>query len=295
MTRLLLDHPWPIDAALDARSEGLGVLLEFAKLIQNRSLTPVPFIDHCEYSDAMLRLNTRRRGIVEFMRFAHHCVRDAADGPLATPVPEPDPPPSRLWKQALREELENPANWRVPQIIVPKIRRDAWHIKTAEVPIRSEDRPDDAPDLRLLATLEEYASHSFAATDLDPWCAMEALHAPAPGARIAHPCVLPKPPCLDGATLDEISAKLTEAHRAGCKLNGRHYFLPSITYRPETIDQRNWRSGRAFEHKRTPDLQRGGPVDYQDQIWAWDHIERHWDVQLPGGGYFRISHDGRYL
>jgi hypothetical protein len=299
MTRLLLDHPWPVEAVNESSSPGFQILVKFWNLIQRQRASAVKFIDIDEYNEAKSRVRNKLRADATAFRITYNFVRDLADGPMAVPDPEPAPPLSPHWKRVLRQELENPADWKAPQIVVAKVRRSAWAEQSPEVSIRCDDRPGATPERRVLVTLEEYALHQFAVPDLDPWHALKFLNAPSPGARNNHPCILPRPPCLAVVELTDLPSKLAEAARAGWAIDDRYYFVPPVDYHPQFVEKRPWREGRAFEHATTPQPRNGrrrkGPLDHFGQIWAWDVDERHWDVQLRNGGYMRISHDGRWL
>jgi hypothetical protein len=299
MTRLLLDHPWPVEAVNDSSSRGFKVLVKFWNLVQEQRAGAVKFIDIDVYNAAKSRVKNRLRADATAFRIAYHFVQDLANGPMAVPDPEPSPPLGLHWKRALRQELENPADWKTPQIVVAHVRRPAWQEQSPEVSIRCDDRPGAAPERRVLATLEEYGLHRFAVPDLDPWQALKVINAPSPGTRNNHPCVLPRPPCLAAVHLAELPSKLAEAAGAGWEIDGRFYFVPPVGYGPQSVDKRPWREGRAFEHATTPERRAGkrrkGPLDHFGRIWAWDVDERHWDVQFPDGDYMRISHDGRWL
>jgi hypothetical protein len=145
MIRLLLDHPWPIDKALDERSEGFQVLLEFEKLANSLKLPPgslARFIEQQDYEKAMQQIRGKSSGATGVRRFAYNLIRHNDSMVRATPIPEPNLPnlpPSECWKYALRDELENLNDWRNPQIIFPKIRQSAWP-DTDEIEIKCEDR-----------------------------------------------------------------------------------------------------------------------------------------------------------
>ncbi len=300
MTRLLLDHPWPIDAALDARSDGFQVLLKFDELIRRRDLplpvSPVPFVEAQEYYEALQRLRGRSASAATVRRFSYHLIRNGDSVIRATPIPEPNPPLSDCWKRALRDELEYLENWRNPQIIFPEKRRADWPQNTSEVPIQCEDREGTVS--RVLASLEEYDSHPFAVPDMDPWRHLEWLKRPEPSARIDHPCRLPKPPILEGVPVEQLFQRLGAARAAGWNVNGRYYFIPPANCRPELVAKPDWRKGHAFELK-TKDTKKGkktGPIDWEGRVWAWDMVaKRHWDVQLPDGTHMNISHNGCLL
>lgn len=304
MTRLLLDHPWPIDAALDARSEGFQVLLVFEKLLRRRCLpqgTLVRFVEQHGYYDSLEKLKgNKSSGAAAVRRLAYYLIRNGESVIQAMPVPEPKSL-SICWKRALRDELETLENWRNPQIIYPKIRESAWP-NTDEIEIKCEDR--ESTITRVLTSLEEYESHKYAIPDMDPWRHLEWLKRPQPGARVNYPCRLPKPPILEDVSIEQLPEMLVEARRIGWKVkddlrdNYYYYFIPPEDFNPASVDQHVWRKGSAFRQD-TKDTRKGkktGPVDYEGRIWSFDiHEERHWDVQLPDGGKLDISHDGHLV
>jgi hypothetical protein len=301
MIRLLLDHPWPIDEALDERSEGFQVLLEFEKLKNSQQLplgALVRFIGHQEYNEAMQRIRGKSAGAAAIRRFAYYLIRHGDGIVRATPIPEqnlPNLPPSECWKRALRDELEYPEDWRNPQIIFPKVRQKAWP-NTDEIEIKCEDR--NGTVLQVLACLEEYESHKYAVPDIDPWRHLEWLKRPQPGARINYPCRLPKPPILEGIPIEQLPEMLAKARRIGWKVGESYYFIPPENYRPELVKQYEWRNGSAFdlETKDTIKGKKIGPIDYEGRIWAFDIFQkRHWDVQLPNGNKLDVSHKGHLV
>jgi len=294
MTAALLDHPWPLDAGLEAGSDAHGVLPSFLELTRRYGLTPVRFISNDDYLELLQRLSSRR-GLASatIRRFADHFVRHTESWALAVPDPEPRSPLSDDWKHGLRDALGDCSDWRSPQIVFPKIRRAVWP-DTDEVRIRCSDRPNGSVEERLLICLEEYDSHRFAITDHDPWRHLEHRHPPE-NDRIQHPCVLPKPPDLRGVALQELAGQLGNACRRGWRSEDRYHFVPAADYAPLTIPKGDWRTGRAFELGRAEGRTRSGPIDHCGRVWEWDHNERHWDVQFPRDGYMRVSHDGRNL
>jgi hypothetical protein len=290
MSRALLDFPWPVKEAFDPRSACFGALFKFQQLTQRFHLTPVPFLSQQEL-DAVGQGMWRHSGAAAILRFINHCVRHSAGAIIAKPMPEPDPPLDRNWKQALREELEED-DWRRPQIVVSATRTDHWP-HSNEISIVCEDRAEKTYS-RVLVRLDEYVRHPFAITDFDPWLNPQHHHPPGANPRTMHPCVLPRPLEVSGVSLVNLAGALEEARRLGWKRGAKYCFIPPTGYDPAAIDQQQWRKGRGFEWKRlTSNL--AGPIDYKGQVWAWDSGERHWDVQLVGGGYMTISHDGTDL
>lgn len=297
MTRLLLDHPWPLHEALELSSEAYGVIFEFAKLIESTGLKPAPFVDQEQYDAAKQQLNYRHSGVADFFRFANKCIRHDG-GPMAVPVTAGALPNfSDSWQRALRAQLEDISDWRNPQIIVTDRRADVWG-DAPEVLVRCLDRQNMQNELRVVARLNRYHDHPFAHSDVDPWCQQEKLKKPQPDARINHPCRLPRHPVLSGATLETLVGRLDEARRIGWCVSGYYYFVPPSDWDPANVSKPIWRSGYAFKsgsikRKGWFKKRRSGPVDYEGRIWSWDENERHWDVQTAP--HMRISHTGKLL
>lgn len=145
----------------------------------------------------------------------------------------------------------------------------------------------------MLATIEDYRAHEFTIGDIDPWRAMEYRNRPAPDARQVHPCVLPRPPLLQGISLEGLATHVPTACRQGWKVDGNFYYLPPRDYSPLEVSSDRWRAARAFPYRRHPVSRKAGYLDDLDQIWHWHEQERHWDVQLEDGSHIPISHDGR--
>src|ERR1700689_2629999 len=127
MIRALLDHPWALDATLEAGSPGFGVLRRFDILVKTYALEPVHFIGQAEYEQVWLRIDygrhVRSSGLVNLRRIASQLLR-GADGRCGA---TPNPPPANLsedWKCALREAAV--VDWRNPQIVVAGARSQEW-------------------------------------------------------------------------------------------------------------------------------------------------------------------------
>ncbi len=290
MRRALLDFPWSVDDAFDQRSDCFAALLEFERLARLYQLVPVPFLTLQQLDDAE-RTRWMRGGASNVLRFVQHLIRHSTSTTIATPHPEPNPPLGKVWKQALREELEDD-DWRRPQIVLPAKRRAVWPT-VDEVPIVCEDRAGQTY-LRVLTTLDAYEAHPFARDDFDPWLNTRHHHPPGANPRITHPCVLPPPLGVARVELAGLPAVLEEERRRGWQRNDTYCFIPPEDYDPREVDKHQWRKGKGFKSRRLPN-RLGGPIDFEGRVWVWDVLERHWDVQLPGGGYKRISHDGRPL
>lgn len=304
MTRLLLDFPWTLDEDLNAASGAHRVFREFVNLLGEAQLKPVPFIDPLEYAAAVARLKEVRAGnsAAHIYRFARQFLRTPGLG-TATAAPQvtvAGGSPGTFtvaWQLALREELGDCQNWRTPHVLFAKSRGAVWP-NTQEVAIRLSDRP--ALEHRVLSRIEGYRDHPLATADLDPWRSWEWIKAPPVGNPVDYPCRLPMPPALLNVPLEELVAQLALVRdQPGWSVEGRFYYIPPEDWTPENIPQGQWRSGHAFPWDKT--AHGSGPVDYRGQVWVWHRAsagtvgERHWDVQLLGGGHLRVSHDGRNL
>lgn len=295
MTRLLLDYPWPLEAGLGQDPVPQNVIVEFLNLIKTTNLKPVPFIENDECSEFWGKLESRqnRNKFLRVMQFVRFCSRSLNSNCQATVVPTP-PDIRDSWKRALRDELDNLSDWRNPQIAVPEVRRLKWP-GGHEVNINCGacvDTPASGPHERVHFVLEEYDSHPFAIADLDPWSHLQWLFPPEYGARIDHPCILPKPPILVGVPLEELSNKMPEARTHGWRLDNKYYFIPNDNFRPRQVDKHDWRNGNGFERMHIKGWTGPCLKDYKDQMWRWDRGERHWDVETYNDR-IHISHDGR--
>jgi hypothetical protein len=287
MTAALLDHPWPLDQALDPQSDGFRVLDRFDELVRAEQLEIVRFISRDEYNKMWERI-ARTTGWAAVGRFAAHFVRDDSPEPLAIPVDEP----AGLtlgWKSALREAMGDLQDWRNPQVIVASKRRQAWP-PGDEVRIRVDDGSGPSYEDRALAQLETYRTHQFAVSDRNPWD-LQRVHPPVPGGQRQHPCMLPRPPILQRVRIEDLNDRLHVARARGWQIEGKHYFIPPGTWRTDQTRKQAWRTGRAFPYELLPVCKHPGPVDYAGRVWEWDRNERHWDVQAPAER-FRISHTG---
>jgi hypothetical protein len=309
MAMLLLDHPWPLTAAVDPRSEAFEVLEDFDLLIKRReSLLPVRFIELEQYSNLwreMDRDDVARSIGSHFIRIIESYVRwhEEGDNSIASPHPEPDGVPlPRVWKKALLEAMGDMGDWRNPQIVVPQRRAECWP-RTPEITVRVYR--DHAGD-RLLATLENYEAHPFALSDFDPWD-IQRCHLTAASGRVSgHPCRLPKHPELENIPFDQLGAKLEELRSKGWhyRVDGaeKYYYIPPDDWDLAAVAKADWRNCRTFPRKRAGGDQGTGPVDHWNRVWIWDRVgKRHWDVQSPvrnpeaNPEYCVISHRGDLL
>jgi hypothetical protein len=294
MPDVLLDFPWNLDAALDAYSPMLGVLRDFNTLVTRhaRMLVPVAFVAVEETARLWRQIGERRGSKAAFQHlriFLEHCAR--YEGGLCTATPIPGPRDLRHpWRCALRDAATDSDDWRDPQIVVPRIRTQEWpDAEEVEIQFDPCDNHEALPPRqRVLVVLESYESHRFAVSDFDPWD----LHRHAP-AHQAYPCLLPKPPGLQSLALTELAIHLGPIR--DWEIDRRYCFIPPKTWTPEQVSQADWRQGRGFPQKKCPHCGKAGPVDFKGEVWCWDEIEGHWDVQIAGPDYWSISHDGRFL
>jgi hypothetical protein len=297
MTKLLLDHPWPLDATMDGQSPAFKKLQHFHSLIRRLKVAAVPFITAQERDDAISRLNCKHNGAAAaaIKRFADELVYPGHNAQPAVVTPAPNDL-SPTWLCSLRQEIETCTGWRVPQIIFPDTRTVEWLPHPAEVQVQCGTTLADC----VLAPLETHDSHRYALSDVDPWKQNHWLRQSPPGHARPHPCWLPIHPALENVPLERIADHLGIARKQGWHVGDRYYFIPPMNYQPADFDKPHWRNGRAFEVRNTRDGRGGGYVDCEDRIWVWARApaghqgERHWDVQL-NPGWRNISHDGREL
>lgn len=302
MTKLLLDYQWELVDALN-NPDVSNVLRNFVKLLRRTGLNPAPFVEDLQQNELWQHRPARFDGWQHLREFLDICRRP--DGSMCSAIPDPEPSGIHdNWKRALRDQLSDLSDWRNPQIVVPESRLTKWLPHGDEAAIRCEecdDHPASGPLHRVLAVLENYESHPFAISDLDPWD----VRCTAPSG--AHPCYLPNPLIPDSDPLQnhfrrvpiaQLYEKLAEAHRRGWQASGKYFFIPTADWRPETISQAAWREGRAFPRKLAPERQQMGYSDFAGRVWVWHKGrgphkgEDHWDVQLGGTDYISVNHTG---
>ncbi len=301
VTRLLLDFPWDLDAILQDDAAPSFALQQFVDLIRRTGLAPVPFIEQGEEAALWQKIEQFHAGAdawAALMPFLHECRREAAGTCEAKPA-EPEPSCLRpSWKCALRDELVDRRSWRNPQIIVTKDRHPDWR-RQEEVDLyclKCGDQEASGPHRRVVAVLEDYDAHRFASADLDPWD-LRRLYPPKPDAARQHLCRLPKPPMRQPVGLDLLYDEIVLACRNGCRLSGgRYFYIPDPGWRLDDIDSHEWREGRAFPRRKSPERDQMGYLDYEDHIWVWDRHEQHWDVQWGGkNNYITVNQEGKIL
>jgi hypothetical protein len=298
MIRALLDHPWPLEATLDANSKGFRVLENFSKLVSDWDMEPVRFIGNTEYEQLWLRIGGSvplASGLAAVKRFVEPLIRYRDGHCRAVPYQAPADL-SEDWKCALREATVG-TGWRNPQIVVADKRRQDWPTGE-EVEIRfdpCDNEPPLLPERRVLVTLDSYEKHRFARSDFDPW-ELQRTHPPSESAplHLQHPCWLPKPRPLEHAPLSDLNAALVKARSWGWRSRGKYYFIPGEDWNCETVTKETWRNGRPFPHGRWQQNNRSGYVDFEGRVWVWDETHRHWDVQTTDG-YIKVSHTGDSL
>ena len=293
MKAALLDFPWTLDQLLDSYTAASKAILDFDTLVRKHHLTPVPFIDSEAQARFYARINELQGGKARYgyiRRFLDNC---SGGFNLGMHSAEPSPLPDSLthhWKRALRGAFDD-ADWRVPQIVVPATRKGAWASTAGEIAISLEDRPTEGAR-RIVADLTSYDEHPFVFADFDPWDLRR--HHPPPGPpHLNHPCRLPRPHNCGGDDIKELCEHLITARQGGWKVGTKNYYIPPAAWDPLTVTKSDWRAGKTFP-RATID-RHSGYLDHWGNVWEWDGAERHWDVQLLGGGYQRVNHLGDSL
>src|SRR4029077_12648060 len=128
---------------------------------------------------------------------------------------------------ALREALSDLKDWRNPQIVVARRRRNRWP-DGPEIQIRIDG--NDSLEVRVLATLESYETHPFALSDFDPWD-IERCHLPAANGRLSHyPCHLPKHHALESLPFGQLCGTLGDLRHQGWRFQvdgeGKYCYIP---------------------------------------------------------------------
>ncbi len=209
------------------------------------------------------------------------------------------------WKRGLCDALTNLDDWRVPQILVPAVRRDAWgNVTSVNIRVEacgevSETVVHDRIVVQAVADDfgRGYEAHPHAISDFDPWD-VRRTHPAEPGSR-ENPCVLPRPPLLVGRSLNELQGLLIRERQQGGKRGNRLYYVPPESWNPIIIDRERWRAGRSFPI--APAQARGNQPGYLDSdgnIWLWSgNPEREWDVQLTRsrGDHYDVRHSGEII
>jgi hypothetical protein len=296
MTLLLLDFPWELQSVLLPYSEAYAGLHDFERLCEEERLERVPFISEEEYANLMQQL-PGRVNIRPVLQVLPHYLRDSFGPIRATPAAGPHDLTDN-WKYALRDEMTDLDDWRTPQIIACEHRRGDWMpsmtgpADRTEVGISCEDQ--EQPVIRVIAFLGSYDAHRYAKSDRDAWD----LRRTKPHNE-ERPCYLPKPPKLLDTTFLELETELEAVRQDGWCLGGRYYFIPPGDWKPEHWKSKNtkgaWRDHGSFRRDVAGDGIHRGPLDSEGRVWSWHEEERHWDVQLPEGGYWSISQTGRLL
>lgn len=298
MTTVLLDHPWPLQAARDPRSEGSGVLMTFVKLVRSYQLSVAPFIEREDFLQINCWSAPRTSGLSAIKRSAHLYVRWIGGSCSASPRPEP-PSLMPAWKCALRDAMADIEDWRNPQIVVSERRRRQWP-GIFEIDVYRDPCEHDAigtgPHSRVIAVLESYSDHPFALSDFDPWNQERLRSSAARGRARDFPCHLPTPPIVNvRASLSELDQMVNQARDMAQRWenDGKYYFIPPADWQAIGICKEDWRNG-AFRKEWLNG--RRGPVDYMGRVWCWaEQHGSHWDVQQIDGGYMNINHAGERL
>jgi hypothetical protein len=294
---LILDFPWRLDDNFDARSKAFRVVSMFGGIVSKFQARIVPIITAADFEECRLRLYRARRvapnNIAQWARVAAGLGSCSGD-PARTACPQPEPTDlTEHWKAALRESMQDLSDWRNPQIVIAKSRSADWGTGK-QIAIHCSD--SEHATMRLLVRIDEYEWHPYALSDFDPWDLRHIHPIPEDGHHL-HECRLPKPPQLQRHTLTGLDDALTAVRSQGWEVSGKYFFIPPKEFRPSVVEQDQWQKGRIFETRRVvvKGETRYGPIDTNGHVWLWDRSEGHWDVQLRGGGYYRISANGQKL
>lgn len=206
---------------------------------------------------------------------------------------------SAQWLNALGGSS---TDWRRPIVVLPEARTANWPnhtLKGRELKYKINGSAE--PTSRNLVCIERYDQHTYFEPDLDPW-RFGAIGMPVEtgtGERIESIQMLPRPFPLT-FTFTQIFQELQARMEWSCGHTEKAYFIPEIGWDPRLITQKDWRENKIFgkaivRGSRSKHDGRSGPIDREKHIWLWHSEERHWDVQLPGGGYWSVSYDGRVL
>ena len=277
---------------LAADWEAVSVLLnELSNLTKDEGLTPVRCLDigllEAARSSPKLRPNKNfvEKWLVNLIVWESAptlCEAQVSAGNVDLPA---------TWKQSLRTALAGNTDWREPQILVSSVRAPMWPVGSlvsVEAPV-CQTLPAISIRSVPLVAINQYNDHCCARSDRDPWD-LRHHHPPPRGGLRQHPCLLPKPPSCNNIHLPELRAALKTC-TVHSPANLIWHYVPGEQWDPETIDEARWRNGSAFPRNSI-----GGHYGYLDRdqnVWEWDHHERHWDLQLAGGGYERINQYGK--
>lgn len=303
-----MDCPWPIDTVLDRYSPLFQAIVEYQSFMRETSIEGrVPFITTVEMEAFYSRLNQDRpRGswIAQVMQFINQHVITQDFGQYHATLANGPHDLGSSWRKALREEMGDLVNWRTPQILVCANRSGQWGpvVRDHEVRINLEDRPNRDPENRVVVFIHSYKSyeshkhrsdyseHKYALADIDPWDVRHCNRTATDGLPDPR-CRLPRPSGLIEIALQDLGEKLESLRSEPWPQNGKYWFLPPGLWNYAT-NKMEWRKGAFAEETLNG---RKGPLDYKGQVWSWDYTEGHWDVELPDGGYFRITQNGDSL
>lgn len=293
---MLIDHPWNLDAVLDAASDGFDVLRRFNNFVRgDHNRQPLAFIEPQEYEEAWQKVvdgdYPKTIGLAFFFNFAYDYVRYRGSEEEAHPRGTA-PALKANWRRALRDGLGDGADWRSPQIIITKPRQQLWQNREIEIEFHVDGV--DHRQHRVIAVLEEYDDHPYAISDFNAWD-LRKYDSQQGGRR--NPCRLPMPPVVRGSCIEDLAGTLARARAEGWVIGGRHYYIPPAHWDPVTIGKGPWRDCRAFPQKPRSHYRSPRPVDYENREWVWDHDETQWDVQTGPrrGDVIRVSHTGERL
>lgn len=304
-TTALLD-PWLVDFSPGyVPPERLRALDRFEGLIGDWGLKPARILDGSRVDSWLRDLpagSPARRVIAKWRRQLERW--DDAGSADARLLSDGCPEVDDYWRAGLSDAArpDDPSRWRDPYFLVPSYRVDSWPAATT---VSFEVRSRSAAGV--LATLEEFAEHPFAALLLDPWLYQDARATPKgrnPNPNKRHR--LPRHPKLQGVPVRRLREALAKIHDPSGGKADRYYYLPPYDWDPEGILEREkWEQGKVFPTGTSVTVKgiKRGPVDRAGRIWDFDHIQEwHWDVEEPSGTNERpakqfadVSHTGEIL
>ena len=194
-----------------------------------------------------------------------------------------------LWKRSLRDILSSDEDWRVPQILVCAERRSRWP-QAQLIGIHADACSGQSAVSRRsvsLVQLGAYDVHPHAHADRDPWDLRLRHPVQSPG---QNPCFLPKTPSCHYLKLTDLCATL---ETCSVRESGRWFYIPPNNWSPFLSSVDEWRRGYVFPRGQIG--QHHGFLDRDGNVWEWDLLETHWDVQFQDGNYKKISHTGEPL
>ena len=211
------------------------------------------------------------------------------------PCPDELPP---LWLRILAAigNTDAPPAWRYPMLFIPSIRKANWP-DNDEINYTHQG----ITLTRNLISIEQCQEHKFFLADFDPW-RLGFVGEPPEGLlhERAVKCMrLPRPPQIHSRLpLGQFVETLANIRDWRCGSDDSYYYLPTETWNPNAEEKPTWRNATTFSKSQVLAGRKRGTYGYLDRdnrIWLWHEGENHWDVQLAGGDYTKVSYNGKIL